>query len=180
MKPNIGQGDRGTTSVFGGNKISKDDCQIDAYGNADELNSYIGFIRSINAHKELDRLLEKIQEDLFVLGSQISAISNPNLPQLTSDHVKFLEENIIKFENDLPELKHFILPSGSHLGSLFHVARSVCRRTERSLVSLSKEKEINRNIIPYVNRLSDLLFTLAKYVNKNEGVKEKEWSSRSR
>ena len=179
MKPNIGQGDNGETSLFGGKKVSKDDRRVVAYGDVDELNSYIGLIRSFNEHKELDSLLEKIQEDLFILGSQLaSATQNPKLPQLTKDNVKFIEENIQKFEKDLPELRRFILPSGTRIATLLHVARTVCRRAERRIVTLSKEKKPDENSIPYVNRLSDLLFTLARYVNKREGKEEKEWISR--
>lgn len=176
MKPNIGQGDKGTTSLFGGKKVSKDSLQVRAYGSVDELNSYIGLVRSVNALEELDTILEKIQEDLFVLGSQLaSAIENPKLPQLTKDNVKFIEENIQKFEKDLPQLKRFILPTGTQTTALLHVARTVCRRTERSIVALSKEKKLDENSIPYVNRLSDLLFTLVRWVNKKEGKEEKEW-----
>lgn len=179
MKPNIGQGDKGTTFLFGGKKVSKDDCQVQAYGDVDELNSYIGLIRSVNNYKEIDPVLEKIQEDLFVLGSQLaSSAENSRLPQLTKDNVKFLEENIQKFESDLPELKNFILPTGTQTGSLLHVARAVCRRAERSMVALSKEKKFSENLIPYANRLSDLLFALARWVNKKEGKQEKEWVPR--
>lgn len=179
MKPNIGQGDKGITSLFGGKKISKDECQVQAYGDVDELNSHIGLIRSVNNHKELDSLLEKIQEDLFVLNSQLaSAVENSRLPQLTKGNVVFIEENIQKFEKDLPELRRFILPTGTQTAALLHIARTVCRRAERSIVTLSKEKQITENAISYVNRLSDLLFTLARWVNKQEGKQEKEWTSR--
>ena len=179
MKPNIGQGDKGETSLFGGKKVSKDECQVEAYGNVDELNSFIGLIRSVNKSEELDSLLEKVQEDLFILGSQLaSTTENSRLPQLTKDNVKFLEENILKFEKDLPQLRRFILSTGTQTASLLHVARTVCRRTERSMVALSKEKTFSENLIPYVNRLSDLLFTLARWVNKKEGKEEKEWISR--
>ncbi|MBI2542658.1 MAG: cob(I)yrinic acid a,c-diamide adenosyltransferase [Candidatus Aenigmarchaeota archaeon] len=177
MKPNIGQGDKGTTSIFGGERINKDECQIQAYGDLDELNSCIGLIRSINKHRETNELLEKIQEDLFVLGSQLVS-TNPRLPSVTRENVKFIEDNIQKFEKDLPELRRFILPSGNQTASLLHVSRAVCRRVERSLVTLSKENNLNENVIPYINRLSDLLFALARWTNKKEGIKEKEWISR--
>ncbi len=179
MKPNIGQGDKGETSLFGGKKIRKDECQVQAYGDVDEFNSYIGLIRSVNNLKELDQLLEKIQENIFVLGSHLAtAVENPKLPKLTKESVKFLEENILRFEKDLPELKRFILPNGTQLASLLHVARTICRRAERSIVTLSKEKHLDENTIPYINRLSDLLFTLARYSNKQASTKEKEWISR--
>ena len=177
MKPDIGQGDKGTTSLFGGKRVSKDECHVQAYGDVDELNSYIGYIRSVNKHKELDSMLEKIQENLFVLGSQLASVTNSRLPQLTNDSVKFLEENIQKFEKDLPQLRRFILPTGVQTAAFLHVARAVCRRAERSIVALSKEKKISENSIPYVNRLSDLLFTLARYANKKEGKSDKEWIS---
>src|SRR3989344_1950655 len=181
MKPNIGQGDKGDTSLFGGAKVRKDECQVTAYGDVDELNSNIGFIRSLNKNNELDSLLEKIQEDLFVLGSQLaSATENPNLPKLKNENVKFLEENIQKFEKDLPELRHFILPGGAQTAASLHIARTVCRRAERSIVELMKEKQFDDICIAYTNRLSDLLFTLARYVNMKENVKEKEWASGSR
>lgn len=179
MKPNIGQGDKGTTSLFGGKKVSKDECQVQAYGEVDELNSYIGLTRSVNNYKEIDSILEKIQEDLFVLGSQLaSANDNPKFPQLTKDNVKFIEENIQQFERELPQLRKFILPTGTQTAALLHVARTVCRRTERSIVTLSKVKKLDENSIPYINRLSDLLFALARWVNKKEGKIEKEWISR--
>lgn len=179
MKPNIGQGDKGETSLFGSKRVSKDDCRVMAYGDVDELNSYIGLIRASNEDEEIDSLLEKIQEDLFVLGSQLASVTeNSRLPQLTKNNVKFLEENIQKFEKDLPTLRRFILPAGVQTAALLHVARTVCRRVERSIVSLSKEKTLDENSIPYANRLSDLLFTLARWLNKKECKEEKEWISR--
>lgn len=179
MKPNVGQGDKGTTSLFGGKKVSKDDYQVRAYGNVDELNSFVGLVRTTNVNKELDLLLEKVQEDLFVLGSQLaSSGENQNLPRLTNDNVIFIEDNVQKFEKDLPELRKFILPTGSQTASLMHVIRSICRRTERSIVALSEEKKIDENAIPYINRLSDLFFVLGRWVNKQEGKQEKEWISR--
>jgi len=179
MKPNIGQGDKGDTSLFDGNKISKDDYQVEAYGNVDELNSYIGLIRSSNKQNELDSVLEKIQEDLLAIGSNLASTNaNQNLPEITEQKVKFIEESMMKFEKELPQLKHFILPTGTNTAALLHVARTVCRRTERSIVSLSKEKQLDQNLISYVNRLSDLFFTLARYVNYKEGKQEKEWISK--
>lgn len=178
MKPNIGQGDKGETSLFGGKKVSKDDYQVRAYGNVDELNSFVGMVRSANVNKDLDMLLEKIQEDLFVLGSRLAfSGENQNLPRLTQDNVRFIEDNIQKFEKDLPELRKFILPTGSQTASLMHVVRSICRRTERGVVALAEQKKIDENVIPYINRLSDLFFVLGRWVNKQEGKQEKEWIS---
>lgn len=178
MKPNIGQGDSGDTSLFGGRRVRKDDCQVDAYGDVDELNSTIGLIRSINTHHEIDMILEKIQNELFVLGSQLASdTDNPNSPRLDDSQVRALEENIQKFEKDLPELKHFILPTGGQLASLLHVSRAICRRAERRIVELADEKKVDGICIAYTNRLSDLLFTLARWANAMEGRQEKEWLS---
>ncbi|MBI2546825.1 MAG: cob(I)yrinic acid a,c-diamide adenosyltransferase [Candidatus Aenigmarchaeota archaeon] len=179
MKPSIGQGDKGTTSLFGGKKVSKADIRVQAYGEVDELNSFIGLVRAINSRKEIDPMLEKIQENLFVLGSQLaSAYENPSLPQLTKDDIEFLEDNIVNFEKGSKELRKFILPTGYPTAALLHVARSVCRRTERIIVALSKLRKMNENAIPYINRLSDLLFALARYVNKKEDKEEHEWISK--
>ncbi len=179
MKPNIGQGDNGKTSLIGGEKVRKDDYQVDAYGDIDELNSHIGLIRSINKYPYLNIVLEKIQENLFVLGSQLAAVNNnPNLPRLTVYDVKFLEEKIMSFEKDLPKLRRFILPTGTQLASMFHVARTICRRAERRIVELSSERKIPDNAVAYTNRLSDLLFNLARWSNYKEGKMEKEWISR--
>lgn len=176
MKPNIGQGDSGETWLLGGRRVRKDDCQVDAYGDVDELNSNIGLIRSLNNYPEIDSLLERIQQDLFVLGSQLSsAIDSSNMPKLTQENVKFMEENIEKFEKNLPELKHFILPGVGQVAALFHVARTICRRAERRIVELMEKKQFDELCIAYTNRLSDLLFTLSRYVNMKEDKKEKEW-----
>ena len=96
---------------------------------------------------------------------------------MINDDVKFLEENIQRFEKDLPTLRRFILPTGVQTAALLHVSRAICRRVERSIVTLSKEKKISENAIPYINRLSDLLFTLARYINMKKGKTEKEWIS---
>lgn len=179
MKPNIGQGDGGETFLFGGKRISKDDIQVQVCGEVDELNSYIGLVRSFNEYNELDSLLAKVQEDLFVLGSQLaSGNEKSKLTVLTKDNVQFLEENIKIFENELPQLKRFILPAGATTATLLHVSRTICRRAERSIVALSKIKIVDKNLIPYINRLSDLLFILARWINKKEGKQEKEWVSR--
>lgn len=177
MKPNIGQGDKGTTLLFGGTKVDKDNFQVEAYGNIDELNSNVGLIRSFNENKELDSVLETIQNNLFTIGSQLAS-SNENLhiPKIKIEDVKSLEKNILEFEKDLPELRKFILPTGTKLASMFHVARTICRRCERNMVTLSKQKQLDGNCIAYVNRLSDLFFTLARYVNMKDGKEEKEWS----
>ncbi len=177
MKPNIGSGDKGETSLIG-KKVSKDECRVEAFGKIDELNSFIGLARAtIEKDKDIDSLLEKIQKDLFVIGSDLATVisTKTNVPKISSDHVKFLENNISEFEKELKPLTKFILPTGNRTASLLHISRTICRSAERELVKLSKEEKINENIIPYVNRLSDLLFTLARVSNKRAGIEDKEW-----
>lgn len=169
MKPNIGKGDKGETDLLG-KRISKCDCRVEACGSIDELNSFIGLIRSTLQNRDIDSLLEKIQSDLFLLGSDL--ISKQT--KISEANVKFLERMIEQYEIGLPTLKGFVLPAGSQTASLLHVARTVCRRAERNIVALSKKRKINPKAIAYVNRLSDLLFTLARVVNKRAGVSEKE------
>ena len=171
-------GDKGNTKIF--NKdVGKDEVSVDVLGNLDELNSFIGVCRHLNKDKKIDLILEQIQKDLFSIGSEIgSTVSSTKIStKISREKVVFLDDKIVEIENQMPELKRFILPGGSHAASVFHVARSVCRRTERSVSRLSKEIDLNENIIPYVNRLSDLLFALARFSNKKEGVKDVEWNS---
>jgi cob(I)alamin adenosyltransferase len=163
-------GDKGDTELYG-KKISKDECRIGALGDVDELNSHIGFVRSLVGDKEIDNILEGVQEGLFLLGADIAAQKKA----LTEKHIKSLEEIIERLNQELKPLRRFILPTGTQVAAALHVARSVCRRAERSVVRLSKKEQINEFIIQYLNRLSDLLFILARYTNSKSGIKEKEW-----
>jgi cob(I)alamin adenosyltransferase len=171
MKPNIGRGDKGETD-FRDKRVNKCECNIESIGTVDELNSFIGLVRSFNKDKEIDSILEKIQNDLFAIGSDLAT----NTSIITRDNVKFLEDSMIKLEKELKPLTKFILPTGNQISALLHVSRAVCRRAEREVVSLSKQEKVNEQVIPYLNRLSDLLFTLARVVNKRSGIEEKEWS----
>jgi len=166
MKPNIGQGDKGYTGCLKGTKVSKSSKLVKFIGELDELNSFIGLARSFVKSKDVDRTLEKIQEKIFTVGSIIAGAKL----DFGEKDVKFVEEEIQKYEKELKPLKHFIFPTGTKSSSLLQVARAVCRRVERSCVE-AKQKDF----IPFFNRLSDLLFVLARIENKRSKVKEKEW-----
>jgi cob(I)alamin adenosyltransferase len=171
MKPNIGSGDKGQTD-FHGERVDKCCCNIDSIGTIDELNSFLGLVRSINKDNEIDSIIEKVQNDLFTIGADIATSNN----HISKENVKFLESSMQELEKELAPLNKFILPAGNQVSSLLHVARAVCRRAEREVVALSKQEKINEQIIPYLNRLSDLFFTLARVVNKRAELEEKEWS----
>lgn len=162
-------GDLGKTSLYGGKRVWKNDLAVEAYGEVDELNSAIGLIR---AEKE-NKFLEEIQRDLLMIGSSLAGYpTSPPIRRVRwASKIKNLERRIDEIEERLPELKNFIFPSG-----LFHLARSVCRRAERRVVELSQKKEIDKSIIVYLNRLSDLLFEMARDENRKKGKKEVVWN----
>lgn len=175
-------GDTGKTLLYGGKRVSKADLRVEAYGEVDELNSLIGIIisRIQNYNFKLKIELVNIQEDLLNIGS---LLANPasGRSHLTEDatltqKVKEFEKLIDKLSKELPELKNFILPGGGEAGSLLHFARSVCRRVERKIVELSKKEEVDSSILVYFNRLSDLLFTMSRFVNYKEKQKEIIWN----
>lgn len=173
MKPNIGSGDDGKTNLIG-KRVWKDDDRIDLQGKIDELNSFIGLAISKSNFQDINGVLEKIQEHLFILGADLANVTKQDMVKITEDDVKFIENKIKEFEKELKPLTKFILPTGE-LASMLHITRTICREAERKAVKLFRNEEINSNIIPYFNRLSDLLFTLARLCNKRLGIKEKEW-----
>lgn len=185
-------GDKGTTGLADGSRIPKDDLRIDSYGTIDELNSIIGICRQninkIPAHEQklLDTWLFAIQNDLFNLGSDLATPLQSRWEKMITineSDVKQLEKIIDYCQNLLQPLREFVLPGGTILNSYLHLARTVCRRSERLIVTLSKETEINPQIIPFINRLSDLLFVLSRWVqklvNKNEVTWDKNMGVRS-
>ena len=178
MKPNAGRGDKGDTDLFGGKRIAKDDLRLEAIGSIDELNSFIGLVRAEMDNKlsYTDGILEKIQNKLFRLGADLASPETSKV-RISADDVKFVEDRINEVEEGLKSLKKFILPTGNKPATLLHVSRTVCRRSERIIVSLSKIESINPNAISFVNRLSDLLFALSRSVNKHSGIFEQEWKS---
>tara|TARA_Y100001958_G_scaffold80704_1_gene54511 strand:+ start:1172 stop:1762 length:591 start_codon:yes stop_codon:yes gene_type:complete len=179
------KGDKGTTSIIGENFVSKSDPRIVCYGEVDELNSSIGFcfalIQECDQMKDekISESIKSIQNDLFNLGTMLAisnSIDTKEYPSIDGENIKFLENLIDLYNEKLPPLKSFVLPSGSTIGAYFHVCRTICRRVERSCVSLSRLDEINPDIIKYLNRLSDLLFVWARWSNKRLDKIENVWS----
>jgi len=189
-------GDLGITSLFGGKRLSKNDTRVEAYGTVDELNSLLGMIiadlnysssasreASSNKNSPQGRIIKKllrVQEELFALGTDLASPDDlkTKVPRAKKPFITRLEQEIDSWDKNLPKLRNFILPSGSPIGSKLHLARSIARRAERSIAALSQTEKINRNTQIYINRLSDWLFVLARYVNKLENQKENIWKGR--
>lgn len=179
MKIYTKTGDNGETSLFGGERVPKYHDRIEAYGTIDELNSVIGLAIAETLDSSIHNLLRIIQQDLFSLGADLATPADKRerveIPKIEQSHYKNLENKIDVYSDKLPELKHFILPGGSKGASLLNVARTVCRRAERIVVAASEEFDISPNIVIYLNRLSDLLFVLARYENFMNGIEEDKW-----
>jgi cob(I)alamin adenosyltransferase len=167
-------GDDGTTALFGGKRILKCEELVDAYGSIDELNSWLGLVASRIADADVQLFLYEIQKDLLLIGSVLAGWEGDTsiLPQ----RVKKMEERIDLLDQNLPKLTNFVIPGGDPLASELHVTRAIARRTERQLVALSRHHDVDKQIFPYLNRLSDLLFILARFINKLKGVGEVVWS----
>jgi cob(I)alamin adenosyltransferase len=177
MKIYTKQGDAGETSLFGGSKTRKSNVRINAYGTVDELNSTIGMVLSYSLSDKGAKILSQVQNDLFVVGATL-ATPDPEKSRINpvgDTEIKGLENWIDILEEDLPPLKSFILPGGGGAGSTLHFARTVCRRAERETVLLDETEKIPADAIIYLNRLSDLLFVLARYENRLHGEKETPW-----
>ena len=173
-------GDKGKTSLLGGKKVPKSHARIDAYGNVDELNSFIGLLKDNDkVETRLKHQLYWIQENLFSLGSILATeadFKGFELPQITATEIKQLEQWIDHFTGQVPELKNFILPGGLEAVSLCHVCRTVCRRTERSVSLLQDSEPLDENILPFLNRLSDYFFILARKIAHDLDVPETPWT----
>ena len=167
-------GDDGTTDLGNGERIDKTNIRIDVMGDLDELNSLIGVLGSSGVINNVSSHLLDIQHRLFDIGGELAV---PGSAVINSIHVDSLEKNIDTYNEDLPALKEFILPGGSLSASICHLARSVCRRAERNLVAMSRNEYINPESLRYINRLSDLLFVLARVLNQEKGGKEIFWNS---
>jgi len=171
-------GDNGSTGLVGNKRVSKDSPRIWAYGTVDELNSAIGVARSTNKNRPLDRILATVQNDLFNLGAELATLSQdlkPGMPRIEPRHLTALENVMDDLNRRLGPLQEFILPSGSPTGAGLHLARTVCRRAERFCVRLAQKETIGENVVPYLNRLGDALFVLARWANHQRGVKETFW-----
>lgn len=165
-------GDKGLTSLVGGERVSKASLRVDSYGDVDELNAVLGIIRSQGVDDEISSLIVKIQNDLFIMGADLASPMDIEVPRVSAESVKNLERAIDKSLEELEPLKEFILPSGNVGGSYLHFARTVSRRAERKVVKLMEEEDIGENVLIYLNRLSDLLFVLARVENKRGNFKE--------
>jgi len=159
-------GDKGLTSLVGGERVSKASLRVDSYGDVDELNAVLGIIRSHGVDDEINSLLINIQNDLFIMGADLASPPNIEVPRVSSESVRNLENWIDRFLEELDPLKEFILPSGNPGGSYLHFARTVSRRAERKVVKLMEEEDIGENVLIYLNRLSDLLFVMARVENQ--------------
>lgn len=174
-------GDKGKTSLYGGKTVSKSDIRVEAYGSCDELNSFLGIVLSNLKDKKITKEILQIQIDLFEIGASLANLSknkDSNLSLYLKKRIKNFEEEIDKYSKILPELENFIMPGGGKVGSKLHFARTLARRAERRIVALSEKQKINQDILIFINRLSDLLFVYARYVNKKEKKKEVLWRSR--
>lgn len=181
MKIYTKTGDNGETGLFGGERVSKNSLRIEAYGTIDELNSFLGLTITEVCDRSVKELLINIQNKLFVLGSDLATPINEKTSKLNITRVpkKFyrdLEKSIDKFENKLEPLKNFILPGGTKSAAMLHVCRTVARRAERRVVALNNMVKVGQNIIIFLNRLSDLLFVLARYENKCQNVLDTKWN----
>ena len=173
-------GDGGKTGLIGGQRVSKDAVQIEAYGTVDELNAFIGLAKDQCDDEELQTWLLEIQNDLFVIGSQLAVSTDKSLkqklPDFDSSRVTWLEERIDETEEHLPQMKFFVLPGGDISASNFHVARTVCRRAERRCISLQALEIIPLDeVVKYLNRLSDFLFVISRLMVKKAGKEEIFW-----
>jgi cob(I)alamin adenosyltransferase len=165
-------GDDGSTGLGDGSRVAKDDLRIEAYGTVDELNSHLGMILALDLPSEICQLLVKVQHQLFNLGSELCV---PEILVIEQDHIDWLEESLDRLNAELPSLREFILPGGNPAAAVCHVARTVCRRCERILVALSREQSINPLACTFLNRLSDLLFVVARVLARADGGEELFW-----
>jgi cob(I)alamin adenosyltransferase len=173
-------GDDGTSGLIGGTRVLKSDSRLEAYGTVDELNSWIGFIRSGNTLPEIDSVLDTIQNSLFMIGSHLATdTSKSDLHQklpFDPKNTVLLEKEIDRLQEVLPPLSNFILPGGTPLASQTQIVRTVCRRAERNIISLSQSVQIENELLVFVNRLSDFLFVLSRYFNYRSGQEETCWN----
>lgn len=181
MKVYTKTGDKGSTALLGGTRVSKAHLRLEAYGTVDELNSYMGLLRDQEVNKDRSELLKQIQDRLFTLGAQLATAPDKNVrkvPDLHDSDLEVLEKAIDQMEEELPPLKYFILPGGHQAVSFCHIARTVCRRTERATVALNEQEEVAEIMIRYLNRLSDYLFVLARKMGQELGAEEVNWRPR--
>jgi cob(I)alamin adenosyltransferase len=181
MKIYTRTGDEGETSLFGGNRVPKCDARVEAYGHVDELNAVLGVVAAAEP-PDLERdLVQAIQRDLFAIGGRLASPEPDRVAKalekavIPHERIDALEAAIDRVEGELAPLRQFILPGGTSKAAYLHLARTVCRRAERSVVALNRESKVPSEILKYLNRLSDLLFTLARLANHRAGVSDQTW-----
>ena len=179
MKIYTKTGDAGETSLFDNSRVSKADPRVDAYGEVDEVNAVLGAALSQGVDDDIASVLTTVQKDLFAVGARLADPSSRIAERVTkaavtTEQIELLETTIDRLETELPPLRRFILPGGSSAGALLHLARTVCRRAERRVVALGTDS-VEPGVIIYLNRLSDLLFVMARAVNHRAGIPETEW-----
>ena len=180
MKIYTKTGDKGETGLFGGERVSKSNSRIDAYGTIDELNAFIGITITEIKSEKIISILQRIQNQLFVVGSDLATpISEKNeklkITRTPEEYSKSAELNIDYFNDQLDELRNFILPGGSKGAAYLHVCRTIARRAERKVVALNEQVKIGDNIIIFLNRLSDLFFVLSRFENKVSNIPDTKW-----
>jgi cob(I)alamin adenosyltransferase len=178
-------GDKGMTALVGGARVPKDDPRVDSYGAIDEVNAALGLARSFNAaappsaaRDKLEAILQRLQNELFDLGSELATPPESEYEgmfKVSADDVRALEQLMDQCQKDLEPLKSFILPGGGPVSAFLHQARTVCRRAERGMLRLSREADLGEHVLPYINRLSDLLFVLSRWIAKQSGEREYLW-----
>lgn len=177
MKIYTRTGDDGTTALFSGGRVSKTHLRVEAYGTVDELNSLLGVVRTYQPYAE--QWLIEVQNQLFYVGADLATpmdARSSHVVRAGEAYITWLEEHIDEMTAELPALANFILPGGAAAAAQLHVARTVCRRAERLVVALAGQEPINEIVISYLNRLSDFLFTLARWENYKAGISEEKWS----
>lgn len=179
MKIYTKTGDKGQTSLIGGTRVAKNSVRLEAYGTVDELNSYLGLIRSFPVAPELNEQLVVIQNILFSVGGNLA--TDTSLKEVrsglavTDEDVAFLEKAMDRMDETLPPMTHFILPGGEQASSFAHIARTVCRRAERRVLDVAAQYDVDDRVVRYINRLSDYLFVLARKLAFDAGVEELKW-----
>jgi cob(I)alamin adenosyltransferase len=173
-------GDAGETGLFGGGRVAKSDARVSAYGDVDETNAVIGWAILEQSDDEVIARLRRVQSDLFNVGAHLATVARPGraapaLPSMPAQRIAEMERWIDEADAELPKLTAFILPGGTRAAAALHVARTVCRRAERSVVALAQNESVNSDILVYLNRLSDLLFQIARLVNYRAGAEEIRW-----
>ena len=179
MKIYTRTGDDGSTALLAGGRVPKHHLRVECYGTVDELNSALGLARTLGPLPATEERLHRVQPQLFYLGADLAApadASSSAIVRITTDDVGWLEEEIDAMTGELPELKAFILPGGTAAAAQSHVARTICRRAERLVSALAEQEPLNPQALPYLNRLSDFLFTLARWENHHAGVSDEKWT----